>query len=170
MAKKPSNVPIFIAVGMGLAMLIGMNAFQYKNRPRSPDELLAEATALAEKNKETGVTPKPAVSPEGQEMAAYDSDTWVGPPNADKVITIGYRMTPDVQAEPMSVFGPVSMMMRQKSQGVRVHLVNLDDPSAPRVSEGMSYKGKVIVPLTATGGFDPTMIQSTVPTVMRDGI
>ncbi|MEY3764206.1 MAG: hypothetical protein RLZ42_866 [Armatimonadota bacterium] len=170
MAKKPSNVPIFVAVGMGLAMLIGMNAFQYKNRPRSPDELLAEATALAEKNKETGVTPKPAVSPEGQEMAAYDSDTWVGPPNADKVITIGYRMTPDVQAEPMSVFGPVSMMMRQKSQGVRVHLVNLDDPSAPRVSEGMSYKGKVIVPLTATGGFDPTMIQSTVPTVMRDGI
>jgi len=170
MAKKPSNVPIFVAVGMGLAMLIGLNAFQYKNRPRTPEELQAEATALAEKNKETGVTPKPAVSPEGQEMAAYDSDAWLGAPNADKVLTIGYRMTPEVQAEPMSVFGPISMMMRQKGAGVRVHLVNLDDPSAPRVEEGMSYKGKVIVPLTATGGFDPTMIQSTVPTVMRDGI
>ncbi|MEY4915622.1 MAG: hypothetical protein RJA02_1891, partial [Armatimonadota bacterium] len=36
MAKRPSNVPIFVAVGMGLAMLIGMNAFQYKNRPRTP--------------------------------------------------------------------------------------------------------------------------------------
>jgi len=170
MAKRPSNVPIFVAVGMGLAMLIGMNAFQYKNRPRTPEELQAEAAAVAEKAQETGAAAKPPVSPEGQEMAAYDSDTWIGPPNADKVITIGYRMTPEVQAEPMSVFGPVSMMMRQKSQGVKIHLVNLDDPSVPRVEEGMSFKGKVIVPLTATGGFDPTMIQSTVPTVMRDGI
>lgn len=170
MAKKPSNVPIFIAVGVGMAMLIGLNVFQFKNRPRSPDELLAEANAAAEKAKETGAAPQPPVSPEGQEMAAYDSDTWIGPPNADKIITIGYRMTPKVQAEPMSVFGPVSMMMRQKSQGVRIHLVNLDDPTVPRVEEGLSFKGKVMVPLTADGGFDPTMIQSTVPNVMRDGI
>ncbi len=170
MAKKPSNVPIFVALGMGMAMLIGLNAFQYKNRPRTPEELQAEAAAAAEKAKETGAVPTPPASPEGQEMAAYDSDTWLGPPNADKEITIGYRMTPQVQAEPMSVFGPVSMMMRQKAQGVRIHLVNLDDPSAPRVEEGLSFKGKVLVPLTETGGFDPTMIQSTVPSVMRDGI
>lgn len=170
MAKKPSNVPIFAALGMGMAMLIGLNAFQYKNRPRTPDELQAEAAAAAEKAKETQVVAKPPVSPEGQEMAAYDSDTWIGPPNADRVVTIGYRMTPEVQAEPMSVFGPVSMMMRQKGQGIRIHLVNLDDPTVPRVEEGMSFKGKVIVPLTETGGFDPTMIQSTVPNVMRDGI
>ncbi len=170
MAKKPSNVPIFVAVGVGMAMLIGLNAFQYKNRPRTPEELQAEAAAATEKAKETGDIAKPPVSPEGQEMAAYDSDTWLGPPNGDKVITIGYRMTPAVQAEPMSVFGPISMMMRQKGQGVRIHLVNLDDPTVPRVEEGMSFKGKVIVPLTADGGFDPTMIQTTVPNVMRDGI
>ena len=170
MAKKPSNVPIFVALGMGTAMLIGLNVFQYKNRPRTPEELQAEVAAAAEKAKETGAVPKPPVSPEGQEMASYDSDTWIGPPNADKVITIGYRMTPEVQAEPMSVFGPISMMMRQKGQGIRIHLVNLDDPTVPRVEEGLSFKGKVIVPLTETGGFDPTMIQSTVPNVMRDGI
>jgi len=170
MAKKPSNVPIFVALGMGMAMLIGLNAFQYKNRPRTPEELQAEAAAASEKAKETGTAPKPAVSPEGQELVAYDSDTWLGPPNGDKVVTIGYRMTPEVQAEPMSVFGPISMMMRQKGQGIRIHLVNLDDPSVPRVEEGLSFKGKVIVPLTATGGFDATMIQSTVPNVMRDGI
>jgi len=170
MAKKPSNVPIFVAVGMGMAMLIGLNAFQYKNRPRTPEELQAEAAAAAEKAKETGETPKPPVSPEGQEMAAYDSDTWLGPPNGDKVITIGYRMTAAVQAEPMSVFGPISMMMRQKGQGIRIHLVNLDDPTVPRVEEGLSFKGKVLVPLNADGGFDPTMIQTTVPSVMRDGI
>jgi len=170
MAKKPSNVPIFVALGMGLSMLIGLNAFQFKNRPRTPNELQAEASAADEKAKETGAVPKPPVSPEGQEMAAYDSDTWIGPPNADKVVTIGYRMTPQVQAEPMSVFGPVSMMLRQKAQGVRIHLVNLDDPTVPRVEEGMSFKGKVIVPLNESGGFDPTMIQSTVPNVMRDGI
>ncbi|MFM2222678.1 MAG: hypothetical protein RLZZ78_935 [Armatimonadota bacterium] len=170
MAKKPSNVPIFVAVGVGMAMLIGLNAFQYKNRPRTPEELQAEAAAATEKAKETGAVPKPPVSPEGQEMASYDSDTWLGTPTGDKVITIGYRMTPAVQAEPMSVFGPISMMMRQKGQGVRIHLVNLDDPTVPRVEEGMSFKGKVIVPLTADGGFDPTMIQTTVPNVMRDGI
>jgi len=170
MAKKPSNVPIFVALGMGMSMLIGLNAFQFKNRPRTPSELQEEATAAADKAKETGAVPKPPVSPEGQEMAAYDSDTWIGPPNADKEVTIGYRMTPQVQAEPMSVFGPVSMILRQKAQGVRIHLVNLDDPTVPRVEEGMSFKGKVIVPLNESGGFDPTMIRSTVPNVMKDGI
>lgn len=170
MAKKPSMLPIFVVGGVGIAFLIGLNSFQFKNRPKTPNEIQMEMEIEAEKMKLAGTAPKPKVDAEGQGLAQLDSDTWLGPPNGEKTVTIGYHMTPAVQAEPMSVFGPVSMMMKQKGKGIRIHLVNLDDPSVARVAEGMSYNNKLMVPLKPEGGFDATMVQSSVPNMMRDGI
>ena len=167
MARRPSNVPLFAGIGILLALGAALNFAQYQARPKSESELREEAEMEASKKQPDQATPPPAAASPGNRLVEIGPDSRLGPPTADKVFVVGFHWTPEVQSEPMRVWGPVEMMEKMaKSNNVALRLVNLDNPGAPNVPPGISYKGKVFVPLRPEGGFDPSVVQEALPRMM----
>lgn len=168
MARRPSNAPLFAGIGLILGLAAILNFAQYQARPRTENELREEAEAQA-RNGEKGqpAAPAPAQAGPGNRLIELGPDSRLGPPTADKVFTVGYHWTPEVQGDPMRVWGPIEMLEKMaKSNNVALRLVNLDNPGAPNVPPGISYKGRLFVPLRPEGGFEPTAVQEAVPRMM----
>ncbi len=167
MARRPSNVPLFAGIGMILGLAAVLNFAQYQARPRTESELRDEAEMEARKNAPDQEAPPPAQTGPGNRLIEIGPDSRLGPPTADKVFTVGYHWTPEVQGDPMRVWGPIEMLEKMaKSNNVSLRLVNLDNPGAPNVPAGISFKGRLFVPLRPEGGFEPTAVQEAVPRMM----
>jgi len=168
MARRPSNAPLFAGIGMILGLAAILNFAQYQARPRTQNELRDEAEAEARKNEtKQAEAPPPAQAGPSNRLIELGPDSRLGPPTADKVFTVGYHWTPEVQGEPMRVWGPIEMLEKMaKSNNIALRLVNLDNPDAPKVLPGISYKDRLVVPLRPEGGFEPKLIQEALPRLM----
>jgi len=165
--RRPSNTPFYVAGAIALLGIAGMNYVQYQNRPKSNAELNAEDAEREARNPKKPETPPPGANDPGAKLAALGSVGMVGSPAAPKQLTLGYHWTPEVQSNPMRVYGPVEMIAKMNSQGVAVKVVCLDDPDAPKVPEGISFRGQSLVPLRPQGGFEPEMVQQALPRLMQ---
>lgn len=169
MARRPSNTPLIAGAGIVLALGVGLNFAQYQARPKTQYELRDEAEAEARKAEKTpeAAPPPPAAASPSNKLVELGPDSRIGPPTAEKTVVVAYHWTPEVQAEPMRVWGPVEMLEKMaKSNNAAIRLVNLDHPDAPKLPAGISMKGSVMVPLRPEGGFEPKLIQEAVPRMM----
>jgi hypothetical protein len=173
--SKRSSAPVLAAVVVvavgGMALL---NKSQYDNRPKTMQELQAEEAMKAppdthEADRKPAGVKTGAPSP-GDKLIDLGPDAVVGEAKAPRTMTIGYRWSPEVQADPMRVYGPIEMVTKMSQGGVKIRVVNLDAPGAPAVPEGLSSEGKVYVRLRPEGGFDPQEMQKAVGEAMKAGV
>lgn len=168
--RKSSSTPMLLAVaGIAIGAMVVLNIIQYENRPKTSQEILAEEQEKGATPPPNGrPTPPPAKDDAGVKLVALGPDARIGPADARKILTLGYYWTPEVQAEPMRVYGPIEMIEKMgASQGIAIRVVALDLPNAPKVPPGISENGKVIAQLRPEGGFEPQAIQEVLPRLMQ---
>lgn len=169
-----SSAPVLI---VGLVIAVGamalLNNAQYQNRPKTMQELQAEDEAQSKAHEQEHDRKPPgaktAVATAADKLVELGPDTTLGPESAKKQVTIGYNWTPEVQADPMRVYGPIEMSLKMSRGELKVRVVNLDAPGAPAVPPGLSVDGKVVARLRPAGGFDPGEMQRAFGEAMKSG-
>jgi len=154
-SSAPSRSPVLIiVVFVALAGLIGLNAMSAQFRPKSDEEMQKEAQDKQAAAAKAQPSPSPGTASPGTAAAATSDLVTLSPAgtlgsaSAPKEVVVGFEWTPQVQANPSSVFASIEMLQKALPNG-RIRVVNADqDPTVPL---GISVGGKVVIPAGADG-------------------
>jgi hypothetical protein len=146
--RPKNNTPlILVIVGACLGGMVLLNRAQFENRPKSENELREEeeskAAAAPHQTQSYGDAPSMA-----GELLGLPPDASLGAKGANKVVTLGYSWSPEVQAEPQKAADSLKELRTYLEQAgsrmnVRFRLVNTDVQRD--VPEGVSLEGKVLM-------------------------
>ncbi|WP_309707809.1 hypothetical protein [Armatimonas sp.] len=161
MRPKNNTALLLAVVGVCLGGMVILNRAQFENRPKSENEIRQE-----EENKAAAAAPHQtqtygdAPSLEG-ELLGLPPDASFGTKGSNKVVTLGYSWSPEVQAEPQKAVDSLKELRTYLDQvgarmNMRFRLVNTDVQR--EVPEGVSLDGKVLMEMnlaTLTGKVAP---------------
>ena len=162
MRKKNSPVT-FVLVGVILAVVVALNIIAQNSRPKTEAELQAEQQAQAARStpdtKKTMPSPAPpTASTPADDLTSLDADTTIGKGTGAPTVTLGWKWTPDVQADPSLVGKAVEAL--KNAGAARVRVVNTD--AVAGVPDGLSVNGNVVVPLGENGSLNEKAVLESV--------
>lgn len=158
--RTPSQTLLIAGIGFALACFVILNMVMQRLDPKYQEELQHEAerkaaeAQSAKSGQANGGAPKDGVPPMagggfgGNELAALGPDAVVGDKNGKTELTVGWRWTPDVQADPSKVYKTVDIMQKALP-GVKIRVVNIDNN--PSVKPGISQGAQTLMPLADDG-------------------
>ncbi|MCX6366190.1 MAG: hypothetical protein NTX57_05715 [Armatimonadetes bacterium] len=147
--RPKNNTPLLLViVGACLGGMVLLNRAQFESRPKSDSELRQEeenkaAAAQPRQTQTYGDAPNMA-----GELLGLPPDASIGSKGANKVVTIGYSWSPEVQAEPQKAADSLKELRTYLEQAgsrmnTRFRLVNTDVQR--EVPEGVTLDGKVLM-------------------------
>jgi hypothetical protein len=158
-------MPIAIAV-MAVAGIVFANVIASKNRPKTENELMAEAQMQAEQESKNApptedakvpmgkpTAPMPTTLKEANDLAALGPDIVLPGGKPEKTVTVGYAWTPELQGDP-SVIARIVEKVKAAAPDAQVRLVNVDE--TPGVAPGVSVNKTVVAPPGADGNLGET--------------
>jgi len=161
MARRPNNLPIFIAVAAAIGGVVVLNVMQQKNDPdlqehiQEQDQKKAQEDAAKKTDTERQKTPAQSAA---NELVTWEPDKMMGKAGGSPVITIGYVWTPDIQGDPSQIYDVVQGVI-STIPNAAVRVVDLDaKPGA--VPAGIRAGNLLDVPLGSAGEFPPGKVVS----------
>jgi len=171
-AAQSSRTPVLIAViVLALGGIVILNRFQEMNDPKYQDRMEKERQREEAKKAQEQAAKNPAQGggiteqDPANQLVTFGAEKVLGQPNARTSVTVGWRWTPQVQADPRLVYGAVDAVQKA-APSASIRVVNLDaKPGA--VPEGVTVNDNTVVPAGPDGRIVAEAVSAAVPSVLQ---
>jgi hypothetical protein len=172
MAAQSSRTPVLIAgIVLALGGIVGLNMLQERNDPKYQERMEKERQREEAKKAQEQAAKSPAQGgglteqDPANSLATFGAEKTLGQPNAKASVTVGWRWTPQVQADPRLVYGAIDALQKA-APSASIRVVNLDaKPGA--VPEGVTVNGSTIVPAGPDGRIVAEAVGTAVPSILQ---
>jgi len=170
-AAQSTRTPVLIAViVLALGGIVILNRFQEMNDPKYQERMEKERQREEAKKAQEQAAKNPAQAGAADlglanDLVTFGAEKVLGQPNARTSVTVGWRWTPQVQANPGLVYGAVDAVQKA-APSASIRVVNLDArPGA--VPEGVTVNDNTVVPAGPDGRIAAEAVSAAVPSVLQ---